>query len=275
MGGIRLGGPAVEGAWADDPNKDWTGSSAVFAFSGLKISNSACRVVFQAFTQGLFGADWTRFQSYASRVKRISHQENPLGHLGPLDQVISQEAITAILLAIPSHWQKSLLPRVQVVQWQVSRPHSIMFLPSLVSPSTLKTLKLQLLKSEAQSVVQLLYSLAGTPMTELRTFALATECADTPVQEALSAFLCLNSGLSQVEVEGLVASEGTRLAITSMAQLRTINLPFIFNHEDELCEVLTSLVDGCPMLHALRVLLENPPMPSQTFSSQLSNPSSS
>lgn len=64
-----------------------------------------------------------------------------------------------------------------------------MFLPSFVSLSTLKALTLELPTNEVQSTAQLLYSLAGIKMTELRSFSFKDEQANAQVQGALAAFL--------------------------------------------------------------------------------------
>lgn len=136
-----------------------------------------------------------------------------------------------------------------------------MFLPSFASP-TLDSLELQIPESEEQSVVQLLYSLVGTPMTRLRLFSFVTTDAEPSIRTALSEFLRRHSGLYEVEMIGFTTSGEMDLAIASMGRLRNLEQSFVFVDEEQFRKILLLLVDGCPMLQELHMrVLDKAPDP--------------
>lgn len=169
---------------------------------------------------------------------------------------VAIDATIAILVGLSSRAIQSLLPRVHNIHWSAIQPHTIMFLSPFVSPSTLRTLKLDFPKSGGQSAKQLLYSLTTVRLTHLRSFSLTTRDEDSVFQDALATFLEPYHSLTSLELRGITPSQEVRRRIASMAELRTALLFFAYTQGDDLRSKL-SVVENWPSLETLQIQLED------------------
>ncbi|KAG8911945.1 hypothetical protein FRC01_005385 [Tulasnella sp. 417] len=217
------------------------------------------------FANGLFDVDWTRFHSYATRIRTLVYRINDPA-IGSKNNCLSPRALERVALLYPHG--RCLVPNIQELRCHVTWDEAVQTIPAFVGPN-LKTLAMSFCTGMPGRCLKGLFQALVSRTGVLDHFHLSTDCPVVEYEAALAKWFESTPLLTEAELpryyqtEAIVGTLGKLENLRSLATVWDNHLPYDehgvhFQLSDDAFPCLTNLDIEGHLDYALATLQNSP-----------------
>ncbi|KAG8950574.1 hypothetical protein FRC04_007393 [Tulasnella sp. 424] len=170
------------------------------------------------FANGLFDVDWTRFHSYATRIRTLIYRSSDPA-IGSRNNCLSPRALERVALLYPHG--RCLVPNIQELTCHVTWDETVQTIPAFVGPN-LKVLGMSFCKGMPGRCLKGLFQALVCRTAVLDHFHLSTDCPVTEFEEALARWLQSSPLLTEVELPRYYQTESVVRTLGQLPDLRSL-----------------------------------------------------
>ncbi|KIO23774.1 hypothetical protein M407DRAFT_26773 [Tulasnella calospora MUT 4182] len=180
------------------------------------------------FANGLFDVDWTRFHSYATRIRTLVYRLNDPA-IGSKNNCLSPRALERVALLYPQG--RCLVPNIQELRCHVTWDEAVQTIPAFVGPN-LKTLAMSFCTGMPGRCLKGLFQALVSRTAMLDHFHLSTDCPVVEFEGALAKWFESTPLLTEAELpryyqtEAIVETLGRLESLRSLATVWDNHLPY-------------------------------------------------